>query len=155
MAESKELSCDFTLKGLQFRYQTNFKAFFCDQKDMLMILQHNFPENLKEVLDKYPELKAVSEENTREQDMKPSRITDALTSWVKVDPKDTKDAVPQVIDGRGAEETKQAGKKKPGMISRLSKSIKRIIAKITPTKLRKRWHLDEEEELNGETGEKR
>ena len=115
-----------------------------------MILQHNFPENFKVVLDKYPELKAISEENTREQDMKPDRITDALTSWVKVNPKDMKDAVAQV-----AEESKQAGKKKPGMISRLSKGIKRIIAKITPTKLRKRWHLDEDEELNGETGEKR
>ncbi len=69
-------------------------------------------------------------------------------AWRQRELKETKDAEVQVVDGKDATEVK----KRPGMISRLSKSIKKVIARLTPTKLRKRWHLEEEEE--GKAGEK-
>jgi hypothetical protein len=75
-----------------------------------------------------------------------------LEGWKPIKINEMKDGNCQVKDGCPMDDA--AGNKKPGMISRFSKGIKKIIAKITPTKLRKRWKLDEEEPNNGEVDTK-
>jgi hypothetical protein len=140
MAESKDAECDFALRGLKFRYQKNFKAFVCESGDMLAILRRNYPACYETVVQKYPELKTMSEERG-----KVSVGKETIEGWKEADIREMKDETAQVKDGKDEEEQKMAGKRKPGMISKLSKGIKKIIATITPTKLRKRWHLEDEE----------
>ncbi|MDR3736728.1 MAG: hypothetical protein P4L10_14490 [Acidobacteriaceae bacterium] len=146
MASRKETDCDFALKGLRFSYQRNFKAFICDPSDMLAILRKNYPDNYKAVVAKHPEIVSAGSERPKRGEPRSQRPLPDLAAWKEPDIKESKDESAQVRDGKDAEEGKTAGGK--GMISRLSKGIRKIIATITPTKLRKRWHLEDEEPAN-------
>ena len=147
MEENKGGESDFALKGLQFTYQKNFKAFICESKDVLAILQHNYPECFQQLIDKHPELKAVSVKmnENEEKEKEGGECQHMVESWKPIDLKKTEDRHCLVKDGCPVDE-QAAGKGKPGMISRFSKGIKKIIAKLTPTKLRKRWKLEEEDQ---------
>ena len=144
MADTKEADCDFILKGLKFRYQKNFKAFVCDQKDVLSILHHNYPNSYEKMVVKYPELQSIPTAEPS-PDTKAENGPIKMEVWSEPALKETKDVAAQVKDGKDGPDENPAGNKKPGMISRLSKGIKKIIARLTPTKLRKKWHLDEDE----------
>ena len=145
MADNKECESDFALKGLKFTYQKNFKAFICDQRDILTILQHNYPANFEKLIERHPELKAVSLEMKEQEAKETVTGSHTLDCWKPIEIKETKEVTCQVKDGCPIDETQMTGRGRPGIISRLSKGIKKIIAKITPTKLRKRWRLEEED----------
>jgi len=152
MEDRKESECDFALKGLGFRYQKNFKAFMCDQQEMLTILQHNYPASYEEIVAKYPELQVAPSLPSREENAPGDNTLVKLKGWRETNFKEMKDATVQVKDGRHVEDATLAGKK-PGMISRLSKGIKKFITTITPKKLRRSFHLEDEEALKAEEAE--
>ena len=139
MAEAAKPEQDFELKGIKFSYQKDLKTFHADQQGVLSLLKQCCPDSYSKIVDKFPELKVVeiieteaakdgSNENKAEPDLKGNKGATA----------ETKD---------GKDDIKAANSNKSGMISKLSKGIKKIIAKLTPKKLRKKWNLEEKEEV--------
>ncbi len=137
---------EFVARGIPFAYSKLYKSFFCDTKTMLYVLQKHHPSTCAEMVRKYPELGKVLTELKNPRFKPAFDPTFIDRTWHETQP--PAQAVVQTVDPavRAEEEVKEkaAAARKPGMLSRMSKGIKKIIAKITPKKLRKRFNMEDE-----------
>ena len=137
-------SATFAFKGVQFTYNPATTSFSCDAKPLLYVMSNYFPNVCSEAtkLDTklesiLAELKTMPENERTLLDSEWKHAKEAPQTETNVTEEEEK------VSQNGETEMK-ADSKKSGMISRLSKGIKKIIAKITPKKLHKRFHLTDD-----------
>ena len=137
--KSEEAKPLLKFKGIPFSYCAEKSAFLLDERIMFYILCTHFPSLWEETLKLHPELEAHVAESEYHINIEEKQQLDA--EW-KMPPQSETNVTEE------AEEKSVESKviPKPGMISRISKGIKKIIAKLTPKKLHKRFHLADEEE---------
>ena len=149
---------EFSAQGISFAYSKLYKSFFCDTKTILYILQKHYPAIYEGTVKKYPELKDVVAE-ARKSKKKEQKIETVLLDKLWANKDQNIEQSPKTEPATHPEDVKEAPKppeiqpssqpaSKPGLISKISRGIKKIVAKVTPKKLRKRWHLDDDEEVD-------
>jgi len=141
MTSNSEKEYDFKLKDIKIKYHRNLKEFICDQIDILQLLRNSSPQKYKRISEKYPELKDQKIDIIEERSIKSYENNDG--SNICFLSKETKDMEIQVNDGKDATENLPI-KIKQGMMSNISRGLRKILTTLTPKKLRKKWNLEEE-----------
>ncbi len=149
MQQQAQHATEFTMCGVPFAYSKLYKSFFCDTKTVLYVLKKHYPERYEETVKKYPELATLV------PDMDDAKQVLLDRTWARVEGKMEAgiDANEQQ-QAKGNEEEKkekvpqEARPKKKGMISKISKGIKKIVSKFTPERLRKRLITISDDEAN-------
>ncbi len=149
-------SATFKFKGLSFSYSPSDSTFCCDAKSMLYVLSTYFPAACADAvkLDSCLETLAADLKSAKDQ-LSESDRNQLDSEWKSLKDKESSaQAETNVTEVEEDEKTAPlaavkveasgTGSRKPGMISRISKGIRKIIAKLTPTKLHKRLHLTED-----------
>eukprot|EP01022_Parablepharisma_sp_SALTPOND_P005300 TRINITY_DN122101_c0_g1_i1.p2 TRINITY_DN122101_c0_g1~~TRINITY_DN122101_c0_g1_i1.p2 ORF type:complete len:157 (-),score=15.95 TRINITY_DN122101_c0_g1_i1:73-543(-) len=146
----------FRFKGIPFSYSPLDSTFHCDAKTMLYVLSAYFPTTCSDVTRLDPKLEALVADLKADKEAIPESDRHYLDSEWRISRE--KDAGPPPETNVTEEEEKTFAKeespiketqrqnRKSGMISQISKGIKRIIAKITPKKLHKRLYLTEDQQ---------
>jgi len=150
-----EKSSLLKLQGVTFMYSETDKEFKCNTGEMLVVLNKLYPGETSQIIEKHPELVQVLElatkykSNSAKKEEKENCIPDEVFVSDEEKKKLSLKLQPYQVkiqrELTKASEQKTTHVPKQGMISRLSKGIKKIIAKLTPTKLRKRFNLEPDE----------
>jgi len=137
-------------KGIPFTYSAEKNAFLFASSELQYVLKTHYPKLWEEAVKRQPELGIAQQQLPEEQKINEQ----SLDSEWKPHPIDeaSKEKEDQPADTHPTEFTMTEEEEKPshkepekiGMISRISKGIKKIIAKITPKKYHKRLHLSDD-----------
>jgi len=150
-----EKSSLLKLQGVTFRYSETDKEFKCNTGEMLIVFNKLYPTETAQIIEKHPELVQVLkldtkyEPNSAEKGGKENCIPNEVS--VSDEEKKGLSLKPQPYqlntqtELTKASEQKATPASKQSMISLLSKNIKKFIVKLTPTKLRKRFNLEPDE----------